>query len=412
MEAKASARCATGIVALILIGLPGCAGFMPAKTDPTPTPKADAEVPQVVKDDTAKPKPEAELDAVQQWAAHMNQKDTPLTRSHARAAGAPAATAKADAGPPEAIPAPPAEHSIQPAALTGPTPNLGVSEERSSTPTVAPTLRAVEIRAAGAPESLSTHRGPRAEGRNPVVGSTAANAPASSHDEEVAIQELLRRWLSQPGGDSFQEQLDRRVLSVLNDEFEAARSPLEAVSAEQQRVATQFIETLITLREAHGGDMAAAVARVLPHVDEMRESLAPLADLTAPVFVLCRTVRGFGQYEALTSTTLATGRANEFVTYLQISNFASRRSDDGQFESQFSLRTQVLSKAGETVLEYKDEAVIDRCRTRRQDCFIPRLIQLPATLGPGEYVVKVTIADKIGQKVTEARTTFKLAVRT
>ena len=38
--------------------------------------------------------------------------------------------------------------------------------------------------------------------------------------------------------------------------------------------------------------------------------------------------------------------------------------------------------------------------------------QLPATLGPGEYVVKVTIADKIGQKVTEARTTFKLAVRT
>lgn len=410
MEAIIRARRAAVFFSLLIIALPGCNSFMPAKTAPTPPPKADAEVPQVVKGDAAKPKSEPEMDAVQQWASQMKQHESPPPRPRPVAVSATQLQPANEDASQAKTAAAPVRTTIEPSSLTGATANVPIAEDQPVAPAAAPTLRAVEVHPVGAPESISAHRPARPDSRG---GATpAANSPAASSNEDVAIQELLHRWLSQPGGDSFQEQLDRRVLSALNGDFEAARSPLEAVTSEQQRVASQFIETMISLRDAHGGDMSAAVARVLPHVNEMRESLTPLADLTAPVFVLCRAVRGFGQYEALSSTTLPAGKANEFVTYLQVSNFASRKADDGQYESQFNLRTQVLTRSGETVLEYKDEAIIDRCRTRRQDCFIPRLVQLPAVLGPGDYVVKVTIADKIGQKVTEARTTFKLAVRT
>ena len=77
----------------------------------------------------------------------------------------------------------------------------------------------------------------------------------------------------------------------------------------------------------------------------------------------------------------------------------------------FSMRTTILNRAGDVVLELADDHVPDVCRTRRQDCFIPRLVRLPATLSPGQYVVKVTIVDKIGEKVAEKRATFRIVAR-
>jgi hypothetical protein len=97
--------------------------------------------------------------------------------------------------------------------------------------------------------------------------------------------------------------------------------------------------------------------------------------------------------------------------YCEVKNFVSRLKDDGRYESLFSMRTAILNRAGDVVLDMKDEHVPDICQTRRQDCFIPRLVRLPATLSPGEYVAKVTIVDKIGEKVAEKRATFRIVAR-
>jgi hypothetical protein len=75
------------------------------------------------------------------------------------------------------------------------------------------------------------------------------------------------------------------------------------------------------------------------------------------------------------------------------------------------MRTRVLDSAGKVVLDVRDLDIEDRCRQQRLDFFIPRLVRLPATLSPGEYVVKVTISDKLGEKVAENRATFRVVVR-
>jgi hypothetical protein len=53
--------------------------------------------------------------------------------------------------------------------------------------------------------------------------------------------------------------------------------------------------------------------------------------------------------------------------------------------------------------------VIDRCRNRRRDFFIADKLTVPAKLGAGNYVLKVTITDEQAQRVGEA--SMRLQVR-
>lgn len=415
------ARCAFRSVVIsglpLLIALSGCATFDVFGPKPTPAQKADPEPPQVVKGEAAsKPSTDGpEMDVVQHWVSQMAKAEPGTAKPRPRATPIPKKSNESPEITTVASKTPIIETPDEPELTTPETTaaNVPITAGNSNEPlppAAPPKLRSVEVRPVGAPGSNSPaapRPSPRASG-----ASVTANMPISSQSDDVSIRDLLERWLAQPGGESFREQLDRRVLAVLNDDVAGARKPLEAVSADQQRVANQFIELLMAMREAHGGDPSGEIARILPHAAELHEAMAPLADLTIPVLVLCRAVRGFGQFDALSSTTLPAGRINEFVVYAEVSNFVSRKGEDSQFEAQFSMQTQVFSKAGDVVVEYKDDAIVDRCRTQRHDCFIPRLVSLPATLSPGEYVVKVTIADRIGRKLSEARQTLSLAVRT
>jgi hypothetical protein len=259
---------------------------------------------------------------------------------------------------------------------------------------VPPVLGSVSARAGHKPLETTT---------STDTASASVNAPAQAAGSPMTIDELTEQWLAQP--------VDRRLVQILSGKYEEARQPLEMTSAEQQQMATQLVEALIAIREGHGGDPGAEANRVLAQIETLAESLLPLSDLRIPTLALTRAVRGFGRYEAINPPEFIAGHENEFVVYCEVQNFLSRPTDDGSFESLFSLRTTVLNRAGDAVLEINDERIADTCRTRRHDCFIPRLVRLPATLSPGEYVVKTTIIDRIGEKVAERRTTFRIVAR-
>ena len=241
-------------------------------------------------------------------------------------------------------------------------------------------------------------------------GPPTVNAPAFA-DHQLTLEEFAEQWLAQPIDTSFRAQLDRRVLLVLASKYEEARCPLEMASDEQKKMAGEFVEALIAIRDGHGGDPAGEANRALARVEALMESLVPLSDLRIPTLALTRAVRGFGCYETFDPPHFLAGRENELVVYCEIANFVSRPTEAGGYESQFSMRTAVLNRAGDVVIKISDDHIADECRTRRHDCFIPRLVRLPATLSPGEYVVKVTIIDKIAGKVAERRTTFRVIAR-
>lgn len=235
------------------------------------------------------------------------------------------------------------------------------------------------------------------------------NAPAIARNAPSSLRELLDR-LPPSEGDAFREQLDRRMLCVIAGDYEQARTPLNLVTAEQQELATRFVEAWIVVRDWHMGDQANAATAAAHEIAELQKALQRLSDLSVPVVNICSAVRGFGQYDVIEPARFVAGTASEFVLYCEVRDFVSEERDN-EFTTTFDMTTTILNRAGDNVLELKDAQIIDRCRNRRHDCFIPRLVRLPATLSPGHYVAKVTIIDKLGQKVAENRATFQVVAR-
>lgn len=268
-----------------------------------------------------------------------------------------------------------------------------------SPPPVAPRVTSMSVRAAPDP-GVS---GAAPDDESPGVNRAAsASAPAT-------IRTLLEQWPAEDDTADFRQQLDRRLLSVIAGEYEAARAPLVAVSEQQQAMASQLVESLIAVREkAHGGDPAGAANQVLEAWRQLSSALRPLSDLRIEALVLCREVTGFGQYRPIDPPRFPSGFATEFVVYCEIAGFVSERQEDGLYRSEFEMRTRLMDAGGRTLVDLRDEGIVDVCRRQRQDCFIPRLVRLPTDLAAGEYVLKVTITDTLGQKVAESRTALEV----
>ncbi len=245
---------------------------------------------------------------------------------------------------------------------------------------------------------------------SPAIAAPGVNRPVTSAaPSATAVRSLLDAMPELGENPSFREQLDRRVVQALAGEYEAARQPLELVTSEQQALAARFVEALIAVREGHSGDPAAAQSRALAAFEGLQSELQRGSNLKLPTIAICSAVSGFGQYTPIDPPVFAAGGESEFVIYCEVRNFVSQPEPDGHYLTRFHLRTSIMNRGGEVLVEYDDPDVVDRCRNRRSDCFIPRLVRLPATLSPGEYVAKVAVSDKLGNKLVEGSAKFRVA---
>lgn len=295
-------------------------------------------------------------------------------------AGATQAEAIETEAPPSASPAP---------AVTG-------------TPPAAPRLLTAEVYAQPALAADMT----RVVSTTQQPPSAAVNTSVRAQNTTPSLAEILR-LASQEEDPSFREQLDQRLLAVLAGEYRQARLPLTLVTAQQQALATAFVEALIAIREGQvGGDTGASGREQL---GDLQRALHALADLSLPTVKICRAVTGFGQYELMEPARVRAG--DEFVLYCEVRDFVSESRADGYYYTTFDMTTTLLTPTGAKILTVADPDITDRCRNRRQDCFIPRLLRVPAETAPGSYVVKATLVDKLGQKVAENQTRLEVVAR-
>jgi hypothetical protein len=391
-------------VVIALVALGGCA-TTPRAPYPVPAHPAAAsqpsEPPQVVNNGPASETGDAVTQAILDYIKRLDTAHLPPRTG----ANVPSAMLAADTEPPtETQPAPieiePEVQESQPVTHGEPPATSRPAEPAPVTPPppAPPRVSSVSVTGSRAPA-------PRESEDDAPAG---INAPAFARSSAT-----LRDYLDQnPLGaqPSFREQLDRRMLWVVAGEYEHARQPLELVTAEQQELASRFVAAWIVVRDCHMGDQAAGASAALHELEQLETALRRLSDLSLSDVRICSAVRGFGQYDALEPAQFPAGAASEFVLYCEVHHFVSKEQD-GAYESKFAMTTTLLNRAGETLLELKDADLVDRCRTRRHDCFIPRLVRLPATLAPGQYTAKVTVTDQLAQKLAESRATFQIAAR-
>ena len=293
--------------------------------------------------------------------------------------------------PPESQPASPVREdpAFTPLPQTGPeqaqqAPSAPDAPQESSTtaaPVAAPPLLPPPILASVSVQPLPPVSSP-AEGGPPAEPIAGINRPVAAQGPPISLPELLRRWPGQAEDAGFREQLDLRILRVVAGDLEGARQPLSLVSAPQQELARCLIESLIAARQVNDGDPAATASRALSELDSLDSSLRRLGELQIPTIALCHEVTGFGQYRPVDPPRFPSGLDSEFVVYCELRGFVSERRADDLYHACFEMRTVVLDDSGQTVLEMRDPDIEDRCRQPRRDCFLPRLVRLPATLRP------------------------------
>ena len=332
------------------------------------------------------------------WAPDAQRTDRHAADVEPALATRPAQTRPVVIQPKPVAPGPPAD-------LAGPLPTTQMTAALQPPPSTQaaaaapPVLAGVVVRPAPVARTAAA---------NPAA--PAVNAPAAARTGPASLREFLAQTPA-GGDDSFQQQVDQRMLWAVAGDYDRAREPLKLVTAEQQELASRFIEAWVAIREGHMGDLAGAASAAGRQLAELQEALRRLSDLSIPVLKICSAVRGYGQYEVVEPPRFTAGNPGEFVLYCELRDFASERRNDGLYYTTFDMTTTLLNRAGDNVLELKDADLVDRCQNRRHDCFIPRLVRLPATLSPGQYVAKVTVADKLGQKVAESCVTFQVVAR-
>ncbi|MCG3127826.1 MAG: hypothetical protein CHACPFDD_02698 [Phycisphaerae bacterium] len=278
----------------------------------------------------------------------------------------------------------------------------GADTAQPAAPTEAPAITAVAARGIGEPATLTAPAGDQP----PRVNAPAAAAnPADAR----TLADLVDHWLSEAEREpSFRRQVDARLMRLMLGDYEQARRPLDVATDAQREMARRIVDAVIAIREGHLGDPQSANRSALeslePLVDTLRSGSA--VEISTPA--LCSEVRGFGQFQPIEPAEFASGEAAEFVAYVEVRNFRSEQRDDAHYHTLFDMRTTILTAAGDAVLELRDSGIVDRCRNRRHDCFIPRLVRLPATLSPGTYVLKITLVDKLADCAAESRATFRV----
>lgn len=243
---------------------------------------------------------------------------------------------------------------------------------------------------------------------------TTHSTPAANSGSPAGFKDVLQALRNGEQDDSFRGQLDDRVMHVIAGEYAQAREPLRLVSDEQQALAKSLIETLIVSRdEFHLGNQDSAATKMNLELNTLVRSLGKVSDLRIPRFEICpiNGIRGYGNYDPLTPAEFVTGQPVAMATYCEIQNLRTEQDANGWYRSKLDMRTTVLTAGGDVILELDDKGIVDRCATERRDFFVARPIQLPATLAPGSYVIKTTIKDKLGEKVAQGRTEFRVIVR-
>ncbi|MEK6676220.1 MAG: hypothetical protein AABZ47_11280 [Planctomycetota bacterium] len=310
-------------------------------------------------------------------------------------------------------------------ALQQPTNNAGHSPERGNSPSASKTTN----------ETSSSHKisnaqitlddiQPTARQRQaiPSISGVTVRVPESPTSRNAGVADKVS--VNQPVGvvlESASDSLDQLLKSLaekvaLGEEFDAEwqlrlhqlamRRDLEAqqvsnhVSEETRRVMQTLFDLIVTIRGASRGSLSNG-GRVLPKIDALREVFAGSSDPVVSTIALCKRVVTFGVYDEIPPEDLQAGKALQAIVYCEIGQVRSENGEDGRFRSRLSSRAELLTSDGQSVWQKEEGEIEDVCRKKRTDFFLAQRIVFPATLKPGEYVLKVLVEDKLSGRAAE-----------
>jgi len=204
----------------------------------------------------------------------------------------------------------------------------------------------------------------------------------------------------------------RLALLALGLGREASINEAPAELAEESgRLLARSVDALAATRRAID-DPVEATDRALTAVNALRDALRPQAQLAVPAVAMCSRVQAFGVYDELSDGYLKPYTRSEAIVYFEVENFTWEQAKDGRFRSVIGDRFEVMDAGGDVLWHREEPSIEDLSRTRREDFFVAQRITLPPSFKEGDYVLKVTVEDKLAGKATQAIHHFHVGLPT
>ena len=277
------------------------------------------------------------------------------------------------------------------------------SNPATASPVLAvPVVRSVTIRtpapaqpAAGAEPAAQTATNTPLQARTPVQQAAA--------DEFVAL--LADAATAQP---SVETEWQLRLAQLATGRFDEARQVPNELAPRQQQLLQRLVEVGIATRSALRDPLLGADA-ALQQAEQLRASLAQLADPIISTVAFCKSVVNFGVYEEMSQDLFVAGQSIITIVYCEIRNLRAETTEDGQHCYRLGTRLEVLNAEGQSMWKQEEPEIEDRCRVPRTDFFVAQRITLPPTLPPGEYYLRVLVEDHHSGRAHETTHPFTIA---
>lgn len=232
-----------------------------------------------------------------------------------------------------------------------------------------------------------------------------AHDGGSPTDRDELIQLLLAR-VRQSDDPAMRKAATAAVLSLVGPGSELDPASVSGLTLRERERVLRFHEAV---RVLHG-----AVVEEQRSLDEDRV-LAALRDVFGPQPIeiekleLCKSVRGFGVYEPFEQKAFLAGQSQKMIVYLELENFVSREIGPEKREVRLTQEVVLYNATdGLAVWRQRPVEVVDQSRNARRDFFVVQMIELPANLGVGKYVLKVKIRDLHGETMHEGSRPIQL----
>lgn len=268
------------------------------------------------------------------------------------------------------------------------------SEADATTPSVRVLREAAKVRselAAPEPAADSTAQD------EPLVRAVIEPArPAPMGRRELIA--ALAAVIADEGGSAADRALRAAALALVDADGqvnEAALARLDDETARTARRYAQLIRVLAGELEAGGSlDRDALIRR-------LAEIYGP-AELRIRRFELCQRVQSYGVFDPIESRVLLVGKPHRLGLYLELENFASAEISSWQFEVKLRQEVELFNAAdGLAVWRQSPVPIVDRSRNQRRDFFTWQVVELPARLSVGRYILKVRVTDLHAQMISE-----------
>jgi|GEM_PF-4565446 len=209
---------------------------------------------------------------------------------------------------------------------------------------------------------------------------------------------------------AWQKAVDRVVLSAAQGNSEPSAEILDGLTGKQQIQLKAYHQLLLQLNndlayQTSAFDPAAILAKGSSLADD--EGYVKITDLQ-----LCSSVRGFGQYQKLKTERLLAGRPQPMVIYTALDGFESKLLTNGEYETRVSQEVKLYHEADDLIVwEQPAQLLADTSFKRRRDFFLVQTVSLPSNLGPGSYLLKITIVDHHSNTMWEESKTLDVVTQ-